>query len=197
MQLRLFVAVALVSFSFAGPAAAQLGPAGSDAGRSGTGRLSLGVQLSGSALAAGDAAPDQETARGGLGLTVGYGISERVTAFVRGTSAYQTTQLDLGVRYRFGTASRAPRLYVEGAVTGLSATGRPRLDPAGEPLPGTRYSGTGLTVGAGLEVALGRRLGMDLGATHTLGRFARPMISDVDDRSFSSTRVHVGLTWRP
>ncbi|HEX2076193.1 MAG TPA: outer membrane beta-barrel protein [Longimicrobium sp.] len=192
MKVRLFVAVALVTSSFSpAPAAAQLGSGGSDAGR-----LTLGVSLSGSQIAS-DAVANPTAPRGGLGLTVGYGISERVSAFVRGISGYQSTQVDLGVRYRFGGASQRLRPYVEGAVTAIGATGRTPFEERGEGLSRpTRSTGTGFTAGAGLEYFISPRLGVDLGVTHSLGRFGHPVETQFD-RTFSATRLHVGLTWRP
>lgn len=191
MKVRLFVAVALVSSSFAAaPAAAQPGSGGSDAGG-----LTLGVSLSGGQIAS-DAVANQTVPRGGVGLTVGYGISERVAAFARGISGYQSTQVDLGARYRFGNPSRALRPYVEGAVTGISAHARPWVDEGGEQVHGTRSTGTGFTAGAGVEYFVSPRLGVDLGVTHSLGRFTRPVASGFD-KGFSATRLHLGLTWRP
>ena len=192
MKVRLFVAVALVSSSFAAaPAAAQLGSPGSDSG----GGFTLGISLSGSQIAS-DAVANPTVPRGGLGLTLGYGVSDRVSAFVRGTYGYQSTQVDLGARYRVGAASQALRPYVEGAVTGMRSVARPRIEEGGEQVWGSRSTGTGFTVGAGAEYAIGSRLGVDLGVTHSLGRFTRPVASEFD-KGFSATRLHLGLTWRP
>jgi opacity protein-like surface antigen len=193
MKIRLFVAVALVASSFSAvPTAGQLDGADSSGGRG----FTLGVSLSGSQIAS-DAVANPTAPRGGLGLTVGYGINERVSTFVRGISGYQSTQVDLGVRYRFGGASQRLRPYVEGAMTAIGATGRVPFEARDEaPSRSTRSTGTGFTAGAGVEWFVGPRLGVDLGVTHSLGRFGHPVDTPYD-RTFSSTRLHVGFTWRP
>jgi opacity protein-like surface antigen len=193
MKVRLFVAVALVASSFSAvPAAGQLGGADSSGGRG----FTFGLSLSGSQIAS-DVVANPTAPRGGVGLTVGYGINERVSAFVRGISGYQSTQVDMGVRYRFGGASQRLRPYVEGAVTAIAATGRtPFEQRSQDPSRAARSTGTGFTAGAGLEYFISPRLGVDVGVAHSLGRFGHPVDTQYD-RTFSSTRLHLGLTWRP
>lgn len=158
--------------------------------------FSLGVHLSGSHLQA--PGSDTRMVPGGLGITLGYGINERVQAFVRASSGYRNAQVDLGARYRFGRPGQALRPYAELAVSRIGATGGPGAAPGGEPFgPPIRSIGYGLTAGAGAEYSISPRLGLDLGLVHTRGYLNRPLEEQASSGTFAATRIHLGVTWRP
>lgn len=176
----------------AGPAAAQLG-SGAGTVRSDTRGLGVGVQLNGTGISS--QADDSRVSGGGLGLTVSYGMSDAVSAFARASYGYRSSQVDVGARYRFGSQAAALRPYVEGAVTRLGAI-RPAQE-GGEQSLGSW--GMGMTVGAGVEYYFSPRVALDVGLAHSRGRFSDPVVLDEGAfrDSFSSTRVQVGMTWRP
>jgi opacity protein-like surface antigen len=199
MQTASFVAGLLAFAAFSAvPAAAQaVRPAGDASDMRG---FSLGVHLSGSRIST--AGADERIAPGGgLGITVGYGINDRVQAFVRASSGYRNAQVDLGARYRFGTPGQALRPYAELAVSRIGVAGgegSEGIGSDGQPFgPLIRSTGYGLTAGAGVEYYISPRLGLDLGVVHTRGRFSLPEDRLERSRSLAATRVHLGVTWRP
>jgi opacity protein-like surface antigen len=196
MKTASFVAglLALGAFS-AVPAAAQaVRPAGEGGDLRG---FSLGVHLSGSHIQT----PGSDTRMvpgGGLGITLGYGINERIQAFVRTSSGYRNSQLDLGARYRFGRPGQALRPYAEVAVSRMGAIRGASADAGSEPFnPLVRSTGYGLTAGAGVEYAISPRLGLDLGLVHTRGQLSRPANMPELGKNVAATRIHLGVTWRP
>jgi opacity protein-like surface antigen len=181
------VSLALVSAALAaGPAGAQLHW---PEARSGTRGLTVGLDLNGSAIETNGSTAG--TPRGaGFGLSLGYGVSERVSLFARADYAYQIAHVDVGARYSFGGTSSRLRPYVEGALTrtGTSAF----VAPLEEGL--SRSHGYGLTGGAGVEYFVSSRVALDLGVSHSRGRLTAGTFKGDD---FASTRLNVGFKWRP
>jgi opacity protein-like surface antigen len=181
------VALALVSAALAaGPARAQ---AGSPPVQSGTRGLTVGLDLNGSAIASDGSASG--TPRGaGLGLSLGYGVSDAVSIFVRTDYAYRVAHVDLGARYSFGGSASRLRPYVEGAFTrtGTTALAAPLDSHA------TQSNGYGFTGGAGVAYFVSRRVALDLGVSHSRGRFTAGAL---DGRDFASTRLNIGVKWHP
>jgi opacity protein-like surface antigen len=195
MQKASFVAglLALAAFSAVPGAAQAVRPTGEVFDTRG---FSLGMHLSNNRIDT--PGTNRITPGGGLGITLGYGINERVQAFVRASSGYRNAQVDLGARYRFGRPGQALRPYAEVAVSRLNATrdtgGELRTEPFG---PSVHSVGYGLTAGAGMEYVIGPRLGLDLGLVHTRGYLNRPLDDYASSGRFSATRVRLGVTWRP
>ena len=98
--------------------------------------------------------------------------------------------MDVGARYSFGDTAARLRPYVEGAFTrtGTSAFSAP-LD---EPRP--RSHGYGLTGGAGVEYFVSPRVALDVGVSHSRGQF---IAGPFDGDGFASTRLNLGVKWRP
>ena len=193
MKTASFVAVTLVCAAFwAGPAAAQA-VSGTSPVRSDTRGLGIGVQLNGMRVLS-----DQSrmVPGAGLGLTLSYGTSDALSVFARGSMGYRMSQLDVGARYRLGNPSSALRPYVEASVSRFGALRPPLESTAGESV---RAWGLGMTVGAGVEYHVSPRLGLDLGVSHTEGRFRTPTLPGeaAFRETLSSTRFQVGVTWRP
>lgn len=190
MKTASFVAVTLVCAAFSAvPAAAQLGY-GAGAVRSDTRGLGIGLQLNGTGVESSD--PSRRVPGAGLGLTLSYGTSDALSVFARASTGYRMSQVDLGARYRFGSPAGALRPYVEGAVTRLGAV---RNTEETDQIQ--RSWGTGTTVGAGVEYHFSRRFAVDLGLTHTRGRYSAGPGGEGFREKFTSDRVQMGFTWRP
>ncbi len=185
-MIRNMVSLAVVSIALsAGAASAQLSP---DRPTRSDGRgFSLGMTLTGSRL---NSAIEQSQAptRSGLGLTLRYGVSEPVSVFLRYDYGYQHGQTALGARYTFGNASRALRPYVEAAAS------------RGVVVAADRHGlGAGIVAGAGLEYSLTRKVALDVGLSHSAGRFTRMAVPHHDVRGrdgYSSTGVNAGFRLR-
>jgi opacity protein-like surface antigen len=189
MKAASFVAVTLVCTAFSAvPAAAQLG-SGAGTVRSDTRGLGIGFQLNGNGVESSDAS--QKVPGAGLGLTLSYGTSDALSVFARASTGYRMSQVDLGARYRFGSSAGALRPYVEAAVTRLGA-----IRDTEETDQFRRSWGTGTTVGAGVEYHFNRRFAVDLGVTHSRGRFSAGLDEGFREK-FTSNRVQMGFTWRP
>jgi opacity protein-like surface antigen len=190
MKAASFVAVTLVCAAFSAvPAAAQLGY-GAGAVRSDTRGLGIGLQLNGTGVESGSASGRVPGA--GLGVTLSYGMTDALSVFGRANTGYRMSQVDLGARYRFGSPTGALRPYVEGAVTRLGA-----VRNSEETDQSLRSWGTGTTVGAGVEYHFSRRFAVDLGVTHTRGRYSPAPGDEGFRQKFTSDRVQMGFTWRP
>jgi opacity protein-like surface antigen len=175
MQRVSFALLALAAGAIAAaPAAAQQGPV-------------VGIDLKGSSIQANGSGVDPASGAG-VGLTLGYGLSDAFSLFVRGDMAYRATYLDLGARYRFGGSTAALRPYVQGSLTYAGTTLAPFTD---EPL---RSRGVGFTGAAGLEYAVAPNLALDFGVSHTLGEFVD---GASEGRGFAATRLNFGVRWRP
>ncbi len=178
------VALALVAAALAaGSAAAQEAPAAPPVAQSDLRGFMLGLNFNGGV--AGTGLPSGNRASAGLGVTLGYGVSDRLTLFTRGDYAYSSTYLDVGARYSFGAAPGALRPYVEGAFTGVGAL-----------RGGARFSGTALTGGAGVEYFLSPNLGMDAGMSYSRGEWDRD-IELGGGKVLGVSRLNLGIRWRP
>ncbi len=175
-----------------GAAAAAL-TAGSASAQEGTDRsntrgLGLGVNFNQSAV--GGLAPWRGDQGTGAGLGIGYGVTDRLSVFARADYAYRSSHVDAGVRYSFGSPGSALRPYAELAATRIGSA--PHVD--------FRSTGYGATAGVGVEYFVSRKLALDVGVVHSEGRFTSTMIvgKTVDrDRPFNSSRLNIGLKWRP
>jgi opacity protein-like surface antigen len=186
MNLRSLVAVTVVlSASTAGSVAAQ-SPSGT--GLASVRGLSLGVSATASGIDA-DGHQFGPHNGGGLSVALGYGATDAVTLFVRGTIAYQHAHYDAGARYSFGTPLSRVRPYLEGALTYTGSRER-----------GLAVRGPALTAGAGLEYFLTRNLSLDAGFSYVQGRYTAGEgtreIPELGD-DFRSGRFSVGLKVRP
>lgn len=192
MKTASFVAVTLVCAAFSAvPAAAQAvsgtGPVPSD-----TRGLGIGVQFNGTGVESGNAS--RTVAGAGLGLTLSYGMTDNLSAFARVNTGYRASQLDLGARYRLAAPSAALRPYLEAGVTRLAATRATREGGSQHVL------GMGVAVGAGVEYHFDPRFALDLGVTHTRGRYNEAVLRDGGagfSQKLTSNRVQMGFTWRP
>ena len=163
--------------------------------------LFLGAHLNGSALSVEDA--DEVESGGGIGLLVGWGFNRSATIYLGmdGASmsasgeddAYTLGHGDLGVRVRFGGQEKAALFYLDGAVSGRVA----RYDIAGSNLD---FSGSGITLGGGLEYFFSPAFALDVALKFTFGKFDEASYqgdSETIDVSATSTRFNVGVSWFP
>jgi opacity protein-like surface antigen len=198
MKHRSWFALAAISAVFsAGTAAAQHeAPAAPSAAH----RFVVGMHLTGTTIPAG---PHEASSNrgGGAGLTLGYRLDDRLTLFARSTMAYRSGHVDLGARYRFGARGAALRPYVEVAATRAASSSALEVYENGLPVEGTRHTrGMGFTAGAGVEYAVTRTLGIDVGMAVSRGSFSTGEFRGEEfaiDERFTTARINVGLTWRP
>lgn len=161
----------------------------------------VGVHLNGSAIQ-----PDGSDTEsgGGLGLRLGYGVSNHVTLYAEGDAAsvdyandpgsYTLAHVGLGVRGTFRGARARLRPFVEGALMGVAAADT-------ENGSDVVISGGGLQVGGGLEYFFSRHVALDAGLTFGPGSFNRATVDgervDVDKLNFTSSRFNLGVSFHP
>lgn len=177
------LAILASAFSAASAAAQEAQPA-PPAAQSDLRGFMLGVNVNGGVVGS-RYGTERRTGSAGFGVTLGYGLNDRVTLFTRGDYAYRASYLDVGARYSFGEASGALRPYVEGA---LSAVGSLR--------GGARVGGAALTGGAGLEYFVTPNLALDAGMKYSRGEWA-PDVELGGGRQYASSRLNLGVRWRP
>ena len=184
MKLATLAAIGAVAAALtAGPAAAQAGT-----NRSDTRGLGLGVSFNQSVM--GVRPRWIGNSESGVGLAIGYGVTDRLSVFARTDYAYRSAHLDAGVRYSFGSPRTALRPYAELAATRVGST----------PAEGFRLAGYGATAGVGVEYFLTRKLELDVGTVHSEGSYTSREVAGkpVDGTGrFTSSRLNVGLKWHP
>lgn len=169
-----------------------------------TSGFALGLSAAGTTVRSDDT--DNESGAG-LGLRLGYGFRDRFLAFAEAGVAsvassevegdYGLSHLDLGLRYRFGAPQRRVAPYAEAAFSSRMATYD--FDDEGT----LDVAGGGLTLGGGVEYAMGASLSLDAGLRLTQGRFNRMRVDEGDwqevgeGTSATSMRLSVGVLWRP
>jgi opacity protein-like surface antigen len=184
MKLAALVTIGAVAAAHtAGSASAQTGTE-----RSSTRGLGVGVSFNQSAMGVG--APSDANTGSGVGLAVGYGVNENLSVFARADYAYRSSHLDAGVRYSFGSPRAALRPYAELAATRAGSA----------PSEAFRRTGYGATAGVGVEYFLNRKLALDVGVVHSEGRYTSQEVQGqpLDGTArFTSSRLNIGLKWRP
>jgi len=163
--------------------------------------LVLGAHLNGSALDGDDF--DEMESGGGLGLLVGYGFNRMFTLYLQADGAsmdapdmddaYSLGQGDLGLRLHFGDPTRSAIFYLDGAFTAWLA----RYDILGSDMDVT---GTGFTLGGGLEYFFSPGFALDVGLKFTVGNFDEVSYegdSESMDLDANSTRFNLGVSWYP
>jgi opacity protein-like surface antigen len=184
MKIAALVTIGAVAAALtAGSASAQ---AGTD--KSNTRGLALGVNFNQSAVGA--PLPWRADQGSGVGLRVGYGVTDKLSVFARTDYAYRSSHLDAGVRYSFGSPGSALRPYAELAATRVGFA----------PAEDFRSTGYGATAGVGVEYFVSRKLALDVGVVHSEGRYTSTKIEgEPVDRTFhfNSSRLNIGFKWRP
>jgi opacity protein-like surface antigen len=200
MKRSLFATV-LVPAALAAAGAAHAQSAAPAADNSKIHGFMVGVHLNGSAIQ-----PDggDTESGGGLGLRLGYGVSNHVTLYAEGDGAsvdyantpgsYTLAHVGLGVRGTFRGARAKLRPFVEGALMGVGAADT-------EDGSDVLISGGGLQVGGGLEYFFSRHVALDMGLTFGPGSFNKATVdgetSDIDKLNFTSSRFNLGVSFHP
>lgn len=175
MRLSLVVLALGTAALAAIPAAAQVGSPDATDGPG----LVVGVNVNATRVSSGG-----HDTGGGVGLTLGYVVTPGLSLFARGGTAFRSSQVDLGARYSFGARSDRVRPYFEGALS--------RVDYL---RTADRVAGYGLTGATGIELRVTRGVALDLGVSSTYGQFERGIFPARAD--FTSTRLNLGVRWRP
>jgi hypothetical protein len=148
----------------------------------------------------------------GLGLTVGWGFTDRFALY--GTvdggyidydpdnpaavgEDYELVTVDLGARMTFGNEFMRMRPFINAALSGVVTSEEDVVE--GETVT---VSGGGLTVGGGLQYFFHYEWAMLLALQATMGAFTE---ADTDDTTilfaegvpYSHYRVQFGVTWHP
>ena len=197
-SLALAAAVVALLFSTADNAQAQ---------RSNTRGIFLNAHLNAASIGYDEDEFDTQTG-GGLGVQIGYGVSNLITLFlgVDGSvmsnddveDSFTLTHVDLGAQFNLGKPRSAARPYGVIALTFRQATFE--FDNANA--PEVDFSGGGLTLGGGLKYFLSRALALDVGLNLTFGQFSDVEVGGVTinnalDINATSGRLAVGLSWFP
>lgn len=148
---------------------------------------------------------------GGLGAAIGYGFGDRVTLYLNIDAAeleyeegddidgddgkFALATADIGVRFNFGDSGDQLRPYVNTGFAGV-VTG----DEAGDQEITT--SGSGLTLGGGVQYFFTRSLALDGAIQFTTGSFIKGEENGEDEDfpfgiGFNHGRVHLGVSWHP
>jgi hypothetical protein len=169
--------------------------------RSKTQGFNLGAFLNGSALAVDGS--DETESGGGVGLHLGYGFTQNLSAFTRLNVAsvdpsndaeeYGLGHFDLGLRFSFGGTASALRPFLQGAVNGRAIV----FDDES----GAR--GGGFTGGGGLEYFINRKLALEAGLFLSFGKFTEATDGEdwfeLEDGGVKATssRFDIGVSWHP
>jgi hypothetical protein len=191
-KLTLAFAVAALAFAPASLSAQRAYGYGNVA--SGTEGFSLGAHILGSAVSfSGD-----DDAGSGIGLSVGYGFSPSTSIFVNADAAdidgITFANVDLGVRYTFGSDTDEWRPYAGAALTGMSLS----ADVRGET---TSINGGALSVLGGVQYFFSPSVAADVGVVLGSGRFTEARVggklAGTGSLDATASRVMVGLKWYP
>ena len=173
----------------------------------------LGLHLNGTSwsLEQADLFIDQTDAGGGLGLTLGYGISNLVSILfnIDGASmsqdegdSYTLASADLAARFTFGSGESPFRPFLE---VGLSGAGTEIELEVGDPAENANridvsISGGGLGFGGGIVYFFSRQLALDAGIDLTFGNLNSVRFGNVSvdpDIDAFTTRLNGGIVWFP
>lgn len=142
----------------------------------------------------------------GGGLSIGYGVSRNFALFLTVDAAkidisdpgiegnYTLAHVDLGVRLNLADESHKAVPYIQAAYTGRAA---------GATIENSEYiiSGSGGTLGAGLNFYSQPRVGLDVGLSYTFGNFSKLTVDGddypIDKFNASGARFQIGLTFFP
>ena len=193
--------VALVAFLAAGAASAQ---------ESTTRGFTIGLHASGASLAV--EGEDRNNAGGG-GIHVGLGLNRRVTLFAQADGAEFDDQgtgdivgtwtmghFDVGVRFNFANSLRSWVPFLQAAL-GYRTVGVSDPVVNGVTRSEVSISGTGVTVGGGVDIYFTESFALDLQLLWTGGEFTTLRVDNVSvnnlDFDAQSTRFNVGVSWWP
>lgn len=173
-----------------------------------------GFLLEGSLYGTGlDIEGDDAGGGGGLGLRVGYGVSQLVTLYLGlGGAALEPEDpvldlitdnddiglgyADLGVEFNFGSSRNALRPFANVALSGAALA----VDPPGNDNDAA-INGGGLTFGGGLRYFVSPVLALKGSLRLGGGEFSEAEVDGdevpFENAEFGTGRLHVGLSWFP
>lgn len=179
--------------------------------RSNTSGFFVGLNVNGSALQS-DHLPNDTESGGGGGAQIGWGLTRNLALFVDGTVARFTTtaghydlgHVDAGVRWHFASRARALVPFLEVAFSGRAAMedNVQLTDDQGNTHQGDlSISGTGFSVGGGLQYFVAPTWALGGSFKWTTGQFSRVQFDKVSVDGFdidaTSARLNFGFTWYP
>ena len=109
-------------------------------------------------------------------------------------------QFDIGARYSFLSSARRWTPFLNAAISPRSMAADVEDPDSGEEVE-MSFSGTGYSLGGGVDYTLSPKLAFTSSLTYTMGKFDT---MEIDGQEFeggelktNGTRVNLGLTWRP
>ena len=138
---------------------------------------------------------------GGLGLAVGYGISERFSVLIdlsgaqmetRSGASYTLAHFDVGAQVVMTKEDSPFKVYVDASATARTA----RFEVLGANID---LNGSGGTLGFGLLYFMSEKIALDGGVRAMFGNIDEISgggeVLDVTDIRANSTRVNFGIAW--
>lgn len=172
--------------------------------------FTIGIHASGASLMVEN--QDRNNAGGG-GIHAGYGFNRTLTILAQLDGAQFDEQrtgdvqgdwtlghFDVGVRFHFANSLRSLVPYLQGTIGVRAVT---VIDPIvnNTAREAVSISGSGVTLGGGLNVYLKETLALDVQLLWTGGKFTTLHIDNVSTTGFdvdaTSSRFNVGLSWWP
>lgn len=210
-KLSLTPLTALAIFSVTAPALLFVAePA--EAQQSTTRGFTVGLHLTAASLSV-EGGDDERNNAGGGGLYLGYGVNRRITIFVQGDGGqfdnestdniegeWTMGHFDVGVRFNFANSLRKWVPFLQGAL-GYRVVGvdNPVVDDV--PRNELSISGSGLTLGGGVDFYLSESWALDLQLLWTGGKFTTLRVDEVSvnnlDFDANSSRLNLGVSWWP
>ena len=176
-----------------------------------TEKLMLSFALGGTSIKSDELEDDGESG-GGFSLQVGWGFTKLFTLLVDASGSvmdsddeeFVLAHADLLGRFSFTNPRRAWVPFVEGGITGRVA-GQDDIVVEGDDGPqevDLEISGGGLTFGGGLQYHVAPAWALGAGIRWTVGEFStikfnNVSVEDAFELDATSTRLTVGVTWRP
>ena len=206
MQKALF-SVILASALFSSAAVAQA-PA---VLKSNTSGLFFGLNSSGSAITADELSHGRESGAG-LAAQIGFGFTPKLALYAEAAGArmrsddgnYGLGHFDVGARYHFANTKRALVPYLQAAFSARAASRDDVVFDDGEGGTTTgklQVSGTGFTLGGGLQFFFTPKVALNTSLGWTLGEFSKVTFENVSVDGFdvdaTTTRLNLGLSWFP
>jgi hypothetical protein len=201
MRFRAAVLASTILLAAAGAAQAQ--------DRSNLAGFSLGAALSSTSITFEDDDGNVTNTGVGLGLRLGYGLTQRLALYVELHGSAMTDEdddeyilghADLGLRYALGSQAAALRPFLDFAVT--ARTIRYDFEDNDFDVSSLEFIGAGLSLGGGAYYFLTRSIALEGSVKFMRGSFDRGREDegswiDLDDAAFdaNSMRINLGLRW--
>jgi opacity protein-like surface antigen len=168
----------------------------------------IGAHLNGSSVTGDDFSDGDSESGPGVGIQLGFGFTRQLAIVLDGTGAGldvdgETVGLghfDVGLRYAFTGPTRRFVPFVEAAFTGR-ALEQSDVDLDDGETGDVTFSGTGFTLGGGVQYYVAPKWAVGAGLKWTTGEFDTVKVDNVSVSDLGidakSARINFGVTWYP